>query len=284
MKLKPGQPSAWCRVALAAISLLLLASSGGAAYKLVWADEFDGSGPIDESKWGYQIGTGGQNGWGNHEGEYYTSSTKNVLRDNGELVIRALPEQVDGKQYTSARIRTQGKGDWKYCKVEFRAKLPHGKGLWPAVWMMPTESVYGGWPRSGEQDILEIRGQEPNKLLGTLHFGDENGNHKQLGETLNGEADLSANYHVYSYEWTPTTFTWYLDSKPYSVQHMSGKPFDQKFHLICNVAVGGDFLGYPDATTTFPQEMRIDYIRVYQDENIQSNTAATSSAAASVNK
>jgi beta-glucanase (GH16 family) len=273
------QQSLWCSL-FCTVGLLSLSSAGSAAYQLVWSDEFEGSGPIDETKWGYQLGTGGENGWGNHEGEYYTSSTKNVMRENGDLVIRAIPETIEGKQYTSARIRTQGKGDWKYCKVEFRAKLPRGKGVWPAVWMMPTDSVYGGWPRSGEQDILEIRGQEPNKVLGTLHFGDENGNHQQLGKTFESTTDYSADYHTYTYEWTPSQFTWSVDSKPYSVKQKSGKPFDQKFHLICNLAVGGDFLGYPDATTQFPQEMRIDYIRVYQDDEQSAHEASTTSSTA----
>lgn len=258
------------------LTILTIAANGSAAYKLVWSDEFDGSGAIDETKWGYQIGDGGSNGWGNHEGEFYTSSTKNVFRDNGGLVIRAIAEPLGGKQYTSARIRTQRKGDWKYCKVEFRAKLPRGKGLWPAVWMMPTDDTYGGWPRSGEQDIVEIRGQEPNKVLGTLHFGDANGNHQQLGKTLDSQDDFTADFHQFTYEWTPTTFTWSVDGKPYSTQQKGGKPFDQRFHLILNVAVGGDFLGYPDASTKFPQEMRVDYIRVYQDPEIESaNTAST---------
>lgn len=226
-------------------------------YKLVWQDEFEGL-DLDTTKWNYEVnGDGG----GNNELQYYTKLKENCFIDDSCLVIQALKKDYLNKKYTSARINSTGKGDWKYGRFEVKAKLPYGQGLWPAIWMLPTEWVYGGWPLSGEIDIMEELGQNNKKIYGTIHFGDPH--QSSGGEYTLPNADFSNDYHVFAIEWLPSQINWYVDSTLFFSTKI-GKPFDQKFHFVLNVAVGGNWPGSPDATTHFPQQMKIDYVRVYQ--------------------
>lgn len=242
----------------------------------VWNDEFDGTRGTapDAAKWSYDIGTGANNdGWGNNEKEYYTDRTANCYLDgNGKFILKALKETYGSgstqRSYTSCRMITKYKGDWKYGRVEVKAKLPiGGKGIWPAIWMLPTDKVYGGWPRSGEIDIMEMVGADPLKVYGTIHFGNP---WLHLGE----EYTLPDNgFHAYAVEWDEEEIRWYVDDNLFSTKKVedwyssnSAKPapFDQRFHLLLNLAVGGDWPGTPDASTVFPQQMEVDYVHVYE--------------------
>jgi beta-glucanase (GH16 family) len=226
-------------------------------YKLVWNDEFNSS-TLDASKWNYEVnGDGG----GNNELQYYTNAPENCFIQDSCLVIQALNKNYMGKDYTSARLNSNGKGDWKYGRFEARAKLPYGQGLWPAIWLLPTDWVYGGWPLSGEIDIMEELGQKANKVYGTIHYGSP---HQQQGGsyTLPTGYFLS-NFHVFACEWDSISISFFVDDTKYSTVYIS-KPFDQRFHFILNVAVGGNWPGSPDYTTAFPQQMVIDYVRVFQ--------------------
>ena len=244
-------------------------------WRLVWSDEFDGD-ALDLNKWSYQLGDGTEvglpSGWGNNEWQYYKQ--ENAAVSDGFLTITARKENAGGKNYTSARIRTKGKGDWKYGRIEIRAKMPIGQGLWPALWMLPTDNVYGGWAASGEIDIVEYLGQEPNIVHGTLHFGGEWPNNKYKGKAFTlSTGSFHDDFHDFALEWEEGEIRWYVDGELYQTQGegdwwSSGgefpAPFDQRFHLIFNLAVGGAWAGYPDDSTVFPQELVVDYVRVYQ--------------------
>ena len=231
-------------------------------YVLRWHDEFDST-VVDPSKWEYEVnGEGG----GNNELQYYTSRPENSFVKDGMLTIRARQESYLGKQYTSARMRTLNKGDWKYGRFEVRAQLPYGQGLWPAIWMLPTDWAYGGWPTSGEIDIMELLGHEPWKVYGTIHFGPAAPNNQHLGGSysLPTEAPTFAgSFHVFSIEWDSLGIRWFVDSTNYFSVAKS-MPFDQRFHLLLNVAVGGNWPGSPNEMTVFPQDMIVDYVRVFQ--------------------
>lgn len=238
-------------------------------YKLVWSDEFDGT-ALDTSKWGYQIGN--RSGWGNNEREYYRA--ENAVVKDGYLTIVAKQGNYNNLSYTSARIRTIHKGDWKYGKFEMRAKMPFGKGIWPAFWMMPTDNVYGGgWPVSGEIDIMEYLGHELNKVHGTLHYGDRPPNNKHTGKTYTlASGGFNDDSHIFTLIWEEGKIQWLVDGELYQTQTswstIGGSfpaPFDQRFHIILNLAVGGYWPGDPDTTTVFPQEFVVDYVRVYQN-------------------
>jgi beta-glucanase (GH16 family) len=249
---------------------------GGAAsksqWRLVWSDEFDGE-AIDPAKWEHQTGGGG---WGNNESQFYTNRTENSTTAGGKLIITAREESYGGRMYTSARLRTKNKGDWKFGRIEVRAKLPRGKGIWPAIWMMPTDDVYGTWAASGEIDIMEFLGHELNKVYGTLHYGGEWPNNMSSGKSFTlATGNFADEFRVFAIEWQLGEIRWYVDDELYQTQtswHSNRAknpapfpaPFDQRFHLIMNVAVGGNWPGYPDATTQFPQSMEVDYVRVYQ--------------------
>ena len=244
---------------------------------LVWNDEFSGPN-IDPAKWRHEINA---NGGGNNELQYYTQRSKNSRIEDGVLIIESHEEtysDVEGaRDYTSARLRTKGRGDWKYGRFEVRAKLPTGQGLWPAIWMLPTDWEYGGWPKSGEIDIMEVIGSEPDLLHGTLHFGNTWTDKSQDGGSLRlSTGSLHNDFHVYTVEWTETEFNWYIDdvqfarvSNWYTPGHDYPSPFDKRFHILLNVAVGGNWPGSPDATTTFPQRMEVDYVRVFESESGQ---------------
>jgi beta-glucanase (GH16 family) len=240
-------------------------------WKLVWADEFDGpdGSAVDAARWSFDVGGGG---WGNGEWQYYTDRTDNAYVQDGALVIKAQREDYGRNRYTSARLVTKSKGDWLYGRVKVRAKLPYGQGIWPAIWMLPTDWEYGGWPRSGEIDIMELVGHEPAQVHGTLHYGAP---HTYTGDhyDLPGEETFADDYHVFALEWEPGEIRWYVDGYHYQTQTewftsstkgSSHAPFDQCFHLLLNIAVGGAWPGFPDETTEFPQYMYVDYVRVYQ--------------------
>ena len=242
-------------------------------WQLVWNDEFSGTN-IDPSKWTHEVNG---NGGGNNELQYYTDRDLNSLIIDGNLVIVAQKEEysVGNKtwNYTSARLNSRKKADWKYGRFDIRAKLPYGQGLWPAIWMMPTNSVYGGWAASGEIDIMELLGQEPTRIYGTLHYGGSYPNNTHTGSSLkltSGD-NFTEKYHLFTLEWEENEFRWYVDGHLYLTQNdwytdaaPYPAPFDQEFYLILNVAVGGNWPGNPDASTYFPQVMVIDYIRVYK--------------------
>ncbi|MGD8781346.1 MAG: glycoside hydrolase family 16 protein [Ignavibacteria bacterium] len=247
--------------------LILLNSSFAQDYKLVWSDEFDGT-SLDTTKWSCQIGN--RRGWGNNEKQYYRA--ENAVVNDGLLTIIAKQESFEGFDYTSARIHTINKGDWKYGKIEMRAKMPIGQGIWPAFWMMPTKSVYGGWPVSGEIDIMEYLGHETKIVHGTLHYGDKPPNNIYTGKPDTLESgNFHEEFHTFSVVWEEGKFQWFVDGELYQTQTKWNTvaapfpaPFDKEFHIILNMAVGGNWPGYPDETTEFPQEYIIDYVRVYR--------------------
>jgi beta-glucanase (GH16 family) len=237
-------------------------STAIAGWTLVWNDEFNGS-TVNTTRWNFETGGGG---WGNNELEYYTGRTDNAYQDQGCLVIKAQQEIYQNRGYTSARMTTAHKGDWLYGRVDVRAKMPAGKGLWPAIWMMPTDSYYGSWPASGEMDIMELLGDNPSKVYGTIHWA-VSGQHVSTGGsyTLPGSTSFATGFHLFSYEWSADSVKWFVDGRQYFSVH-NGSPFDKRFFLILNVAVGGNWPGNPDASTVFPQTMVVDYVRVYKKE------------------
>lgn len=267
-------------------------------WTLVWSDEFDGpDGSVpDPKKWTYDIGVGG-NGWGNHELEYYTNLPRNASIQNGNLVITAVKENYTGpgsaphaptdgssagqtsvtgqvtRHYTSARLKTQGLFEQTYGRFEARIRIPYGQGMWPAFWMLGADIDKAGWPRSGEIDIMENIGKEPSKVHGSIHGP---------GPSAPGTDDMSAVYalpsgrrfadefHVFAVEWEPKTIRFYVDgdlyetATPAGLPHGTGWTFDHPFFLLLNLAVGGDWPGSPDASTHFPRQMLVDYVRVYE--------------------
>jgi len=237
-------------------------------YKMVWSDEFDYNGLADEKKWSYDIGGGG---WGNSEAQYYTDSRlKNAEVKDGYLFINAIKEDFGGKKYTSARLVSRQKGDWLYGKFVIRAKLPEGRGMWPAIWMLPTDWLYGGWPDSGEIDIMENLGHIPYFITATVQTKSYNFNQNTHKQTLVPILDCYTEFHTYTLEWEPNQIRIYADSTLYNTFRNDGVgfqtwPFDQRFHLILNVAVGGTFGGANGIDDSiFPRSMVIDYVRVYQ--------------------
>lgn len=246
-------------------------------YELVWSDEFETDGLPDATKWSYDYGTGCPNcGWGNNELEFYTKDRlENARVEDGMLIIEAHKEDIEKSKYTSARMVTKGKGDWLYGKFEFRAKLPTGLGTWPAIWMLPTDWEYGGWPESGEIDIMEHVGYAQDSVHGTIHTKAYNhgiGTHK--GQQIFVEKSSEA-FHVYSLEWTATTLKWFIDGKEYFEIKNENKtfkewPFDKRFHVILNLAIGGTWGGKHGVDDSiFPQRMVVDYMRVYQKTSKQ---------------
>ena len=243
------------------------------SWQLVWSDEFD-SPDIDESKWNFEIGTGSW-GWGNGEHQYYTSRSENAYIEDGKLIIQALYENYGGSNYTSARMTTKNKGDWTYGKISGRIRVPNAGGTWPAFWMMPTNSVYGGWPNSGEIDIMEHVGCDAGNVHGTIHCNEYNwANNTQQGGTLNNVLASTGTdideFHIYSIVWNENSISWYVDNINYftynkSEDNYTSWPFDQSFFIILNLAIGGDWGGICSFdSTTFPQLFEIDYVRVYQ--------------------
>lgn len=235
---------------------------------LQWNDEFNGN-SLNTNDWNYEIGNG-SGGWGNNELEYYTNSPKNVFVSNGNLIIEARKESISGFNYSSARLTTQNKKSFTYGRVDIRAKLPKTKAIWPALWMLGNNISTVGWPACGEIDIMELLGQEPSKMYGTLHYGASSATHGQKGSsyTLNG-ASFYDQFHVFSMVWQQDKIQLYVDDSLFLTVNKtdvgsSPYPFNAPFFFIFNVAVGGNWPGSPDATTTFPQRMIVDYVRVFQ--------------------
>jgi beta-glucanase (GH16 family) len=278
------QRSRW-RLAALLCALVLAAMTASAqtntAWTLVWSDEFtqpDGSAP-DPAKWTYDIGAGG---WGNNEPESYTSRTNNVRIENGQLVIEARRESYHDCDYTSARLKTQGKASWTFGRIEARMKIPRGQGVWPAFWMLGTNIPSVAWPNCGEIDIMENIGKEPTLVHGTVHgpgYAGPGGIHEQF--SLPGGGAYADDFHVFAVEWSTNQIKWFVDGQQYfSVTPASLPPgtkwvFTQPQFILLNLAVGGNWPGYPDGTTTFPQRLIVDYVRVYAPANVSANRTNT---------
>ncbi|MEM8523838.1 MAG: family 16 glycosylhydrolase [Bacteroidota bacterium] len=238
-------------------------------FELVWADEFEGE-AVNEEDWTFEIGNG-NNGWGNNELEYYTDRPENVRIENGQLIIEAREESFGGFPYTSTRMKTQDKRIFQFGRIDIRAKLPKGQGIWPALWMLGNDISSVSWPACGEIDIVELVGHEPKTIHGTAHWGSNFSNHKFKGASYSIGEDFSDRFHVFSIQWKQGVIYWYINDILYysfSTQQAQGQPypFNDQFFFLFNVAVGGNWPGRPDATTFFPQQMIVDYVRVFQEE------------------
>ncbi len=256
------------RQLIAFLSLLLflgpLQASGQGCYHLVWSDEFSRPGAPDPDNWDYDLGG---HGWGNNEVQNYTNSISNAFVQDGRLVIRAIKS---GTTWTSARLVTRHKRDFLYGRMEVRARLPVGRGTWPAVWMLPTDRAYGGWPDSGEIDIMEHVGYDPGVVHGTIHT--KAYNHKigtQVGGTVQ-VPDFNTGFHTYAIEWTPGKIEFFVDGEAYFRFENDGRgnfatwPFDQRFHLLLNIAIGGDWGGAQGIDPALTEAtMEVDFVRVY---------------------
>jgi len=264
-------------------------ASGGASGKngwaLVWRDEFDGT-EIDKAKWEHEVNCWGG---GNNEDQCYVNESKNAFVEAGQLHVRVLGDSPSGPEgggsdnpanvvtrgHSSARLRTKGKADFKYGRMEASLKLPSTQGLWPAFWMLPTDEIYGGWAASGEIDILEAVNLDPEEsVYGTLHYGGIWPDNVHTGASFVPTSKAWENFHLYAVEWQEGEIRWFVDDEQYALQNEWNTaegapfpaPFDQKFHLILNVAIGGSWPGSPDASTRVPQEMVVDYVRVFECE------------------
>ncbi|MDO5978886.1 glycoside hydrolase family 16 protein [Flavivirga spongiicola] len=242
--------------------------------ELVMADEFNVDGAPDSSIWGYNIGTG-ENGWGNNELQYYTDRSDNVTVQNGVLIITAKQEAFDGSSYTSARLLTKGKFEQTYGRFEARIRVPYGKGLWPAFWLLGDDSNGAEvWPQIGEIDIMEYVGDKPSRMFGTVHGPGYSG-----GESISKSYELEndrfdTGFHVFGIEWGPDYINYYVDNVLYNQITPEDVPgewvFNRgPFYIILNVAVGGALPGNPNSETVFPQTMLVDYVRVYKNSNNQ---------------
>lgn len=236
------------------------------SWKLVWSDEFNGSGRPDASKWAYDLGN--NNGWGNNELQYYTDDSQNVEVSEGMLKIRALKQQQSGQAYTAAKLVTRGKAAWRYGKIEVRARLPRGTGSWPAIWMLPEQLKR--WPDDGEIDIMEHVGYDQGWVHGSVHCKDYN---HVIGTQKTAKIfveDADSAFHVYGLQWTRDSIQVSIDQRPFFsfVNEKKGYdrwPFDQKMYLILNLAVGGNWGGKNGVDPKiFPAVMEVDYVRVYQ--------------------
>ncbi len=269
-----------------------------AGWILRWHDEFDGD-RVDTTKWHCEQGNGFHDpysgqwvpGWGNEELQYYTADPGNVFVRDSVLHIRALQEQREGCAYTSARLRSRAADGsalfaQRYGRFEFRARVPQGKGLWPAVWMLPLEEQYGRWAASGEIDVVEVCGDAGHEALGSIHFGCSFPERELITHRLAHGGSL-ADWHCYAVEWDPGCISWEFDGRKWAQENFwwscsktrdgagvrpQGEhelnawpaPFDRPFYLVMNIAVGGNFPGTPDASTPFPAELMLDYVRVYE--------------------
>ncbi|HPF65315.1 glycoside hydrolase family 16 protein [Lentimicrobium sp.] len=237
-------------------------------WQITWSDEFNGqAGQLpDASKWTFDLGTG-QDGWGNSELQSYTNSTANIsLDDEGNLVITAINQ---GNRFTSARIKTQGLFAQKYGRFEARIKTPYGPGLWPAFWMLGENIETVPWPGCGEIDIMELRGQEPHIIHGTIHGPGYSGGNPITGSYALVNDRFDADFHIYAIEWDKDKIDFFVDDYLYQRIERGDVPgewvYDQPFFILLNVAVGGNYVGFPTAQTPFPQKMYIDYVRVFRE-------------------
>jgi len=274
-------------IAISVLTVLTAVSCGGQAaqpsttpspsptYQLVWSDEFggaDGTAP-DASKWAIQTGGGG---WGNNELEYYTARPQNVQVSGGNLIITAIKEDYTGadgiaRHYTSARLQTKGLFSQQYGRFEARIRIPKGQGMWPAFWMLGNNIDIAGWPACGETDIMENIGKEPSIVHGTLHARGYPPEGYTAAYTLPNGQNFADDFHIFAAEWEPQQIRLYVDGTLYATDTQSASPapaswpFDgQPFFMLLNLAVGGKWPGDPDSTTRFPQQMLVDYVRVYQ--------------------
>ena len=249
-------------------------------YNLLWSDEFNAA-KLDEDIWSYDPH---EPGWTNNELQEYTTSTDNVFIRDGKLVLKGIKTDKNGSDYyTSGKIKSQNKKDFTYGKVSVSAKVPQGQGLWPAIWMMPTdESKYGQWPKCGEIDIMEVLGNDVSTAYGTVHYGEPHG--EKQGTVKLESGSYADSFHEYSVEWEPGEMRWYIDGKEYlkvndwftAEQGQDEKPypapFDQSFFVQLNLAIGGNWPGNPDSTTDFSKaELEVDYVRVYQKPSYDTN-------------
>ncbi len=235
-------------------------------YTIAWSDEFSGN-AVNTNNWTFE--TGNNSGWGNGELEYYTSSTNNAFVSQGNLIIEARKESAGGFNYSSARMITKGNQSFQYGRIDIRAKLPIGQGLWPALWLLGANIDQVGWPTCGEIDMMELLGHQPNKIYGTLHWGSSVATHESKGGNYTlASGSFDQQFHVYSLQWDKDSLGILIDDQKYfsfpSSNIPLGNPFNNKFFLLFNIAVGGAWPGAPDGTTQFPQRMVVDYVRVYQ--------------------
>jgi beta-glucanase (GH16 family) len=274
-----GSSAAEAVMATVALALALSAQTSRAdesakKWKLVWSDEFAGD-SLDYSKWEAEVNAFGG---GNDELQLYTDRKENVRVEDGHLIIEARKDspniQGTTREYSSVRVRTKHRGDWKYGRIEVRAKVPAGPGMWSAIWMLPTEEKYGGWAASGEIDIAEINGKQPDTVHVTIHHGAAWPNNRQSGSKHSlKDGSYDKEFHAYAIEWEAKAIRWYVDGKEvYELTKWSSDgtpfpaPFDQRFHLLLNLAIGGRFVGKPDASTVFPGKLLVDYVRVYEEK------------------
>ena len=265
------------RIACLLLMVSLFASCGSSRkmtdtgnWKLSWSEEFDYNGLPDSTKWSYEVGG---HGWGNNELQYYTRGLlENAEVSNGTLKIKVLPKKMENREYTSARLSTKGKADFTYGKFEIRAKLPGGRGVWPAIWMLGSNIGTVDWPESGEIDIMEHVGFDKDTIVGTVHTKAYN----HVKGTQKGKKVFIKNpyteFHLYGIEWTPEKIDFLLDNEVYYTitnEHKTTAewPFDAPFYLLLNVAVGGNWGGQKGVDpTVFPAAMEVDYVRVYTNK------------------
>jgi beta-glucanase (GH16 family) len=272
--MSPGRRSPGRGILLAALALALTGCRGATNpvpldWNLVWEDEFEGPAgqSPDASRWRYDIGTD----WGNAQLEYDTARPQNVSLDGaGHLAIVARREDYLGQEYTSARINTRALFEQAHGRFEARIRLPVGRGIWPAFWLLGGNFATVGWPACGEIDVMEYRGQEPSVVLGSLHGPGYSAGQAISARHVLAGAGFDADFHVFAVEWTESRITWFVDGVPFHVVTPGDLPaggswvFDHPFFVILNVAVGGHFVGPPDASTVFPQTMLVDWVRVYK--------------------
>ncbi len=241
-------------------------------WQVVWQDEFEGSAgqAVDESKWVFDIGRGPDgDGWGNAELQYYTDRTTNASLDGeGNLAITAINESFAGSGYTSARIKTQGLFDQTYGRFEARIQMPWGPGIWPAFWMLGSNIQTIGWPKCGEIDIMEFRGQEPNIIHGSIHGPGYSGGSPITSSYGFANKRFDIDFHLFAVEWDEEFINFFVDDTLYQQIKKDEVPgewvYNTPFFIILNVAVGGNYVGFPNRGTSFPQTMLVDYVRVYQ--------------------
>jgi beta-glucanase (GH16 family) len=233
-------------------------------WQLVWQDEFEGE-TIDPDNWNFEIGG---SGWGNNEWQFYTDRPENVRLEDGNLVIEARQEKFVTRNYTSGRLKTQDLHAFTYGRFEARMKLPQGQGIWPALWMLGDDIGTVGWPRSGEIDIMEHIGREPTRVHGTVHGPGYSGSGGIGHYKTFPPGALYEEFHTFAVEWDPEEIRWYVDDEQFfqvTPKSVRGDwVYDHPFFIIINLAVGGNWPGYPDETTVFPQFLTVDYVRVYQ--------------------
>ncbi|WP_020570648.1 glycoside hydrolase family 16 protein [Neolewinella persica] len=242
-------------------------------WSLTWSDEFDGAAGqgIDATKWTYDIGTG-DNGWGNQELQYYTDEAENVSLDgDGNLVITARREAFGGSPFTSARIKTQDLFEQTYGRFEARMKTPYGPGMWPAFWLLGANIDEVNWPQCGEIDVMELRGQQPDKIAGSVHGPGYSGGNAITSDFTLENSRFDQEYHLFAIEWGEDYINYFVDDFLFNritPEDVTGEwVFDQPFFMILNLAVGGNYVGFPTSQTPFPQTIVVDYIRVYQEQN-----------------